>query len=758
MTTPGGVPNLPKGALTVGTLGSSLQDHTPEALRARANERVPTIFDNSTGGNILNDLSPFGIITGIWSAVNSLIAGADPADIQGPEDIPELLIDFIEGLPFVGQFVTLLTDLLAALQGEYEGTDEILLAIQSFLAPLIAFLKHVFDGFLAGFLSTGSTFLKAVFDWLGFFWGLFGEAVEGVLNPILEFIKWAWEKLDEIVGGTADQILRAIVDGIMWVWVNIGEPVVKAIGGVIEWIVGVIDIDLLKSILEKIAAALGSLMSPAGFGDLLTTVMQWFATLFGGIINSGSVTLGKLLEQIPFVDTIVAVITGKSSGSGLGALSEWARSVEKTAGDALSVVGDIAKRVLGLVPVSQINFAEPNLLSQGDFKDLATVDGANGWEWDGSITATGSGGCVMHTSTGAESYLYSKQSIRVAGGDKLVLSGKVRTTGFTSGTMELALIPWVGTTRYSSTAYRRTMATRTTASTGSWASLTSTSWTVPDGVTTVQVVLRCQVNAGATVRFDDIYLRKVGALGQQLVDNLINAWRSIVTGIMGVGEDVSNVFWDAVGGFVQFLTGTANGAADDIGQTNITLFGDPAGGTQVGVDALPTGALAEALGTSGSGARMVRTDEATKWGTNAGGHGGFGFGFYESATGSTDISKDVYNGRFTVTHAGWYLVEVGFTTNATPGNSGAFAVAPAVDVGGQLHKIGASAIGSYGFGFGAYARSAQSSFIVYLTAGQSVGAGYYNFGTTAVANFFQGNSNGLLTYFSIAMLNRTQEG
>lgn len=132
MTTPGGVPNLPAGALTEETLAEKLQDMSAAAMRSRARERMPSIFDDSTGGNILSDLTPFGLLTRIWAEVNSLIANADPADIQGPQDIPQLLLDFIQGLPVIGELV----GLLEAILGEYDGDDEVLLAIQQIFAPI----------------------------------------------------------------------------------------------------------------------------------------------------------------------------------------------------------------------------------------------------------------------------------------------------------------------------------------------------------------------------------------------------------------------------------------------------------------------------------------------------------------------------------------------------------------------------------------------------------------------------------------------
>lgn len=103
MTTPAGVPNLPVGALTVETLAERLQNQTPAAHRARAAERMPgALLGNSHGGNPLSDLSPFGLILKIFAAVSSRIATADPADIQGPSDLPALFTDFIEALPMAG--------------------------------------------------------------------------------------------------------------------------------------------------------------------------------------------------------------------------------------------------------------------------------------------------------------------------------------------------------------------------------------------------------------------------------------------------------------------------------------------------------------------------------------------------------------------------------------------------------------------------------------------------------------------------------
>lgn len=181
MTTPGGVPNLPQGALTLDTLASQLQDMSGTAMKDRAVERFPSIMDNSTGLSPAFDWTPFGILTRIWAEINSLIANADPADIQGPEDLPGLFLDFIEGLPVVGQFV----GILEAILGNYDGEDEVLLAIQEIFAPIRGIIDAIVNA-LTGGSGTGndlSAILWALnpFNWLQ----QTVSAIQAALDPVL---------------------------------------------------------------------------------------------------------------------------------------------------------------------------------------------------------------------------------------------------------------------------------------------------------------------------------------------------------------------------------------------------------------------------------------------------------------------------------------------------------------------------------------------------------------------------------------------
>ena len=195
MTTPGGVSNLPVGALTLPTLAAMLQDMTPEAMRGRAVGRVSSIFDGSTGGDPSIDVTPFGILTTLFAGFNSNVANADPADIQGPEDLPDLLLDFIESLPVIGQFV----GLIEAILGTYDGDDPELLAIQS----IFALIRNLFAG--VDFSDPGSVnpaqvwaaVASAFLLPLNLFATLVGGVIPGVQIPGLDASK--------IVSGTFSQ-------------------------------------------------------------------------------------------------------------------------------------------------------------------------------------------------------------------------------------------------------------------------------------------------------------------------------------------------------------------------------------------------------------------------------------------------------------------------------------------------------------------------------------------------------------------------
>jgi len=650
VTTPAGVPNLPIGALTVETLGQRLQDQSATAMRNRAGEQMPAIFGASTGGNILSDLSPFGILTKIWAEINSRIATADPVDIQGPEDIPPLLLDFIESLPVVGQFV----QLLEALAGTYDGEDPTLLAIQDLLEPIrlivgtigqgvADFLKWIWDNFGPAVDS----FLKPVIEFLSWLWDLFGDAVESVLQPILTFLHWVFVGLPagnpppstgnafadsvlqplfsflawvwDLFGDAVESVLQPIFTWLGWLWrlfanitpnpaptgpgANIlvplftwlddlwdklGATVLAAFNNLINAISGLIPLPTLQSLIEKISVALTGIINPQSFVDMLVKIIEYFKSLF----ITGSIT--DFTKNIPIIGPLVSAITGLTEADGValdfGTVDRFFRELEQKATVSKDSLTEIGNKILGgILSIGMLNTSEPNLLSQGDFATAVTVESAGGWSWDNTVSATSTGGALRATATGSLQQIYSKQSIKTATNDKIKVSASVLTSGFTSGSMVLSIIPWIGTVQQTT----HVVSTRTSAAstfqpmTGSTIVIGGTAGageiSLPAGVTSIQVRLAVNANSGAKVWFDDIAVRKTGLVEQSWVDKLPETWAGAWNAVFGSGGagKIWSDFISALGtvnyyagqGFAN--AGTANGnittMIDGIGQA---VFGD----------------------------------------------------------------------------------------------------------------------------------------------------------------------------------------
>ena len=190
------------------------------------------------------------------------------------------------------------------------------------------------------------------------------------------------------------------------------------------------------------------------------------------------------------------------------------------------------------------------------------------------------------------------------------------------------------------------------------------------------------------------------------------------------------------------------------------LDGSIINGGTVSSDFLDTDGIGREINpTSGSGALLTRRDPANR---NANiGRFPFSAGFYTHLDrASTDISamttagvpgtgeRSDYSGIFRVANAGWYMCEISFRLNATFASGQK--LAPALFKGTNLSnltvfKIGADTLQG--------ARYAQSTFIVYLNANETVQAGFD--GAGFATDVLDADTSGVETYFSISLLNKT---
>lgn len=312
-------------------------------------------------------------------------------------------------------------------------------------------------------------------------------------------------------------------------------------------------------------------LSPIFF--VIKAVTDWFSIFMPGAATastsapttstSPAIATATLGDQFPSVTDIVTAITGLVGTTdielGLGTLGQWARDIELAATqgfDALS--GTIEEIISGILSVGMLNTSEPNLLTQGDFATADTVQSSGGWSWDNTVSATDTGGSARVVATGSQQQLYAKQSIKVKADDKLVVTAKVRTSGFTAASgreMVLSIIPWVGTSRLKVNGldYTHVVHTRT-ASAATFQDMTGLTIRIggtaaagevvlPSTVTSIQVRLAFTGNAGAVAWFDDVVVKKTGLVEQSWVQSLVDAFQATVGGLYGFNAPDNTADW-----------------------------------------------------------------------------------------------------------------------------------------------------------------------------------------------------------------------
>jgi len=184
------------------------------------------------------------------------------------------------------------------------------------------------------------------------------------------------------------------------------------------------------------------------------------------------------------------------------------------------------------------------------------------------------------------------------------------------------------------------------------------------------------------------------------------------------------------------------------------LDGSKITGGTVGVSYLPTSAIGSVVSPALSNGATI-TRKSTVNVSAATGRNFFPNDFFDS----NDISgngviTNLSEGKFTVTIAGWYLVELSFRIN--PVYTFGLQCAPLLykgTSGSQVeYKIGADAIACVWFGGGNGQRYAQSTWMVPLNVNEAVRAGYDSVGT--YGNLFDADASGVETYFSIALVSK----
>jgi hypothetical protein len=752
-----------------------------------------------------------------------------------------------------------------------DSTDEMFLTIELavetiigiFTAPVAAVSEFLtkFSAFLGTIVNLDAwlVIFKQIID---FFVGITDSARTAWL-AVFKNIVDTFVALSTTVGADLWTVLSGVITTFSTLFTSLGAPVWTVINQIITFFAGItaatrtVWLGVFKQVIDFFV----TITNFSTWSALLKKVIDFFGTvtnfdLWIGVFKTVVDTFVTLLSTIGLslwtvLGEILTFFSTKFTSP--GSVIEWIKNnILKL--PAVNLVGQVPDLSMGILNIGHLTAVPINLLAHPGFEDTTTVSPVDGWSWDSTQNATGTGGSSKVVLDGYNKELSHQTVVRVAAGDVMQLSAAVKTSGVT-GTGWAASIS-VMEYRAGAIATPVVIASRTTNS-SAWVTI-SGAYTVPVNVTSVVFRVTVTDATAGTVWFDNLDFHKSGNVAQDWVGNLNTTWENMWSGQFGDG---TGKIWSDMGTNVRAgrdnttiavtnagaAQGTANAAVTNAGAAQGTanaavsnaatadgkavavatglrttvggeagttgvpantgtylanlitkMYGTGAGvpqtyinnsalngipftkmsgslsGADITSSTIPVGALAPttipaigaALGiaiTTGSGAKMSRTNTLTK--VTAGAGDNWFAAFFVNAGGSIQqdqISSDItvsLNGRYTVTHAGYYMVELGFTVNAARPAAGYFNVAPAIFLSGSStpHKVGSDAMGSFGGGFGNNARTAHATFIVYLAAGGTVTAGYRNYGASN-GSFFEGDANGNSTYFSIAMLNRTAEG
>lgn len=467
------------------------------------------------------------------------------------------------------------------------------------VAPIIAnpFVQGVIAYAQDVGVAVGDFFLDLFNGALAFVEALCSLITGGTLPEV--FGNWT-NTPAQIIGdvlGIVNQLLdNPITNGLRDLITGDGNLLYDTIGGALEFI-------------NRLAGLFGDGLTPQEITDFLQDAVNTVWELITGGIAGAAKTLQDIIEaltewitKIPLIGPLVGYLTQGIPDieftPDFAGLAQWADRLLHNGSSipAGNLIGEIPEAMLSLIPVANINIQSVNLLGQGAFATADTIAAADGWSWDATVNdpdnATSKGSAKLTTS-GAARALYARQAIKVAAGDKIKLSARVRTASYTgtSSSIVLSVIPYIGTTAQPEVIF----ATRG-ASNGAWVTLTGTAdnrnpWTVPANVTSLitKIGVTSASGSGSTVWFDNIDMRKEGLLGQTLVDSLVAAWNEIWRGLTNpLLPIVTGKTWEDLFGAASGFRSVFNTEQDRGNTLRLNIFGSPTTvGTQANLGFIP---------------------------------------------------------------------------------------------------------------------------------------------------------------------------
>lgn len=271
----------------------------PEAWMAqwvlRANANPPAGWSvGASGASGASGGSPGSFSSGFYTdGVSSLNArGMDNIQAYYTDAMPllvswqnaaESLFNFLlSGFTSVGDIIETLLKVFLGIDVDLSFLEdevrEVFEAIGAAISPIVKFFVWVWD-----FID--ENILKGIFEFLGWLWDQFGNAVEAVLKPIFEFLGWVWDQF----GDTVETFMKPVIQFLNWCWdqfegtvETIAKPIVAFLVWLFEGFGGVVE-SVLKPVAEFIVWGWGELGDVA---EAIVGFLSWLWTNFGDAVDS----------------------------------------------------------------------------------------------------------------------------------------------------------------------------------------------------------------------------------------------------------------------------------------------------------------------------------------------------------------------------------------------------------------------------------------------------------------------------------------
>lgn len=446
-----------------------------------------------------------------------------------------------------------------------------------------------------------------------------------IMQTVIEFTDWVnetfqplrdlFDSLVAILSGNFSAVPAALSGVNTWLQnlvesIPVLSEIVHAITGVVngtltdltEWANGIAtDIsDNIKGLIHALTGVLNGDFSDvqewvSNLGTLIFDGIKGVIFAITGIVNGTLEDLAEWVTTIPIIGDIVEAIMGIPGT--LADLATWFANNVLTMLSKLpawNLIGQIPAAVMGVLNIGHLTTEPVNLLLHPTLEDATTVSAVDGWSWDSTQNASGTGGSAKVTLDGFNKELSHQTSVQVAPGDKMTLSASVKTSGVTGTGWKVGVT--VMEYRNGAIATPVEVASRTTAA-SSWVNIVG-DYVVPANVTSVVFRLVVENGTAGTVWFDNLDMHKSGVLEQGWVENLPNAWENIwggLVGTSGIGKTWSDMT-DA-GTNVRTRAATAQGGADAANgnlQTTWNSFYDAHSGAAGSTGQTPSSAAAAA--------------------------------------------------------------------------------------------------------------------------------------------------------------------